>query len=967
MLSFKQKTAGSKILPFAFISSAIVIISYALSIFSSEYFMCSLYSAIYFVAIDWTLVLFFYYATLMVGRDEHPVFKAISRIFTVYAVADTAIELINPFYEISIRYIPLASKIVHFGYDKMFLYDVHLVMSYVMVAGVLLLYTYKSLSVPFEYRNQYRLVVFGMLLIVGINALFLFMPGDEIYNLLDTSIICYSVVAYFVYYSAFKYVDGFLLKDLSQGIVQKSNQGVILFDYDDRLILLNEKISEIMKNFDLQRFSSLSEFLHKTGISEKILEKENYSFQYNLNSSDVLRCDHTMLLNRSGKKLGHLFTFIDVSKETDILTGFHNLNDFKDYYHKNRQRFTAPCVVVEFDTNNLAAINTSLGKDIGDKKVIELSELMRKYLPEDTYFIRGIEASLVGVTYGKLEDVEKACEKIAVEYSVSLQYGIYVTTQETDDIINAIELCTQTINTKKLMDMSSSHSDILVSLIKALQECDSDTEEHVKRTQLMGARLGKRIGLNDTQMSSLSLLCLLHDIGKIGIPLEILNKPGKLTEDEFALIKTHAEKGYQIVMSTREFRVIGDMVLHHHERWDGKGYPSGLSKESIPLLSRIISVVDAYDAIVSDRSYRRGRSHNEAIAELNKNAGTQFDPYIVSEFVQMMGVEDEDNTVVPELAFNNIKKDEQVYNHPILNTHLVNYARYVLSEKMIIIEIDSNFEKMTGYTKEDIEREDINQIDLVPEDDRADYLLLVNEILARHQVAFTEHRLLRKDGKTIFVMCIGRIYYDSVAKEERSEIFVCDTSDTLFAKNYTKQEEQRSMERLQAWQETYRKDSLTGLLVRSAFQNDVEEKLLLNKYKTVFMMIDVDNFKTYNNTYGHDVGDAVLISLARSIVSSVKPIDLVCRMGGDEFAAALFFNDDVSVQTIHRRIAQIYYHIQDMLKQDYQDASISMGVSVSGEGIDTFRKLYKAADTALYESKKAGKKRATYSGEFKKH
>ena len=129
---------------------------------------------------------------------------------------------------------------------------------------------------------------------------------------------------------------------------------------------------------------------------------------------------------------------------------------------------------------------------------------------------------------------------------------------------------------------------------------------------------------------------------------------------------------------------------------------------------------------------------------------------------------------IPELpSFKDVEVASPIdINHVILNTKLVNYSRYLLDSTMRIVEIDYNFENITGYTSEDIKYSVIHQIDLLPEEDRADYLLLVNETLAKHQVAFTKHRLQRKDGKTKNVMCIGRVYYDSVVKEEKSEIFI---------------------------------------------------------------------------------------------------------------------------------------------------------------------------------------------------
>ena len=131
------------------------------------------------------------------------------------------------------------------------------------------------------------------------------------------------------------------------------------------------------------------------------------------------------------------------------------------------------------------------------------------------------------------------------------------------------------------------------------------------------------------------MLAKLHDIGKVGIPEEILSKPGELTKEEYEIIKTHAEKGYRIAMFNPELKKIAPCILAHHERYDGTGYPLGLKGNDIPLLARIINVVDSYDAMTNKRVYKGSLSAEEAKKELKKNSGTQFDPMIVEEFLEL--------------------------------------------------------------------------------------------------------------------------------------------------------------------------------------------------------------------------------------------------------------------------------------------------------------------------------------------
>ena len=147
---------------------------------------------------------------------------------------------------------------------------------------------------------------------------------------------------------------------------------------------------------------------------------------------------------------------------------------------------------------------------------------------------------------------------------------------------------------------------------------------------------GESMGLAHEEIDKLHLFCMLHDIGKIGISDQILKKPGKLTDEEWEEMKKHPEIGYRIAMSSPDFANVAEFILSHHERWDGKGYPRGLKGESIPIHSRILAVVDAYDAMTQDRVYHKAISHQEAIDEIIRCSGTQFDPLVVKMFVREM-------------------------------------------------------------------------------------------------------------------------------------------------------------------------------------------------------------------------------------------------------------------------------------------------------------------------------------------
>ncbi len=174
--------------------------------------------------------------------------------------------------------------------------------------------------------------------------------------------------------------------------------------------------------------------------------------------------------------------------------------------------------------------------------------------------------------------------------------------------------------------------DIVKTLTSILDKKDSYTSTHSADVSTISMKLAKYIGLSDEEVQAVGLSALLHDIGKIYTPDNILTKPARLTDTEFSMIQAHPVNGAKLLGDLRSFSLAKDMGMHHHERWDGKGYPDTLAKEEIPFGARIVAIADTYDAMTSDRSYRKGLSHETALAEIAKYAGTQFDPELAEKF-----------------------------------------------------------------------------------------------------------------------------------------------------------------------------------------------------------------------------------------------------------------------------------------------------------------------------------------------
>ena len=205
--------------------------------------------------------------------------------------------------------------------------------------------------------------------------------------------------------------------------------------------------------------------------------------------------------------------------------------------------------------------------------------------------------------------------------------------------INSVELLARVrclVRTKRLNDELVNVENAIIALATAIEAKDPYTEGHVDRVANYALILGKEAGLAPWELQALRKAAILHDVGKIGIDESILLKPGSLTEEEFNQLKTHSVIGERICRPLGQDRLILEVIRHHHERYDGKGYPDGLAGEDIPIAARIMAVVDAYDALTSDRPYRARRSQEQAVEILKQEAGKQFDPKLATAFVSLL-------------------------------------------------------------------------------------------------------------------------------------------------------------------------------------------------------------------------------------------------------------------------------------------------------------------------------------------
>jgi diguanylate cyclase (GGDEF)-like protein len=332
----------------------------------------------------------------------------------------------------------------------------------------------------------------------------------------------------------------------------------------------------------------------------------------------------------------------------DNLTGLYN----RAYFAQELARLgkdlsrSTPISIISIDIDGLKLINDMLGHKAGDELLIMAAKIISMPFRKIDMIARigGDEFSIIlpGTDYQaalvkkaeivKLTDKhndEKPSTKMNMSIGVATSEGI-----EGENIYDVYRRADENMYEYKVIHTDSPKSGVVDILLTALSERDFMAQGHSKRLTDLAVMMADKMNLSDDERRNLILLAKAHDLGKVGIPDKILFKPRKLSEEEYEKMKEHVRIGNKIAARSKELFYIANLILHHHEFWDGNGYSDGLKGEEIPLECRIFSIMDAYDAMISTRPYRDKISKKEAIAELRKHSGTQFEPRLVDEFLK---------------------------------------------------------------------------------------------------------------------------------------------------------------------------------------------------------------------------------------------------------------------------------------------------------------------------------------------
>ena len=560
-----------------------------------------------------------------------------------------------------------------------------------------------------------------------------------------------------------------------------------------------------------------------------------------------------------------------------------------------------------------------------------------------------------------------------------------------------------TAKTRESEELSRLHFATAEALATAIDAKDQTTHCHVRRVQIYAAGLGKILGLSRAEIAALKAGALLHDVGKLAVPAHIINKPGRLTQAEFEKMKIHTTVGAQILSRVDFPYPVLPIVRHHHEQWDGLGYPDGLKAEQIPITARIISVVDCFDSVREDRPFRRGMTRDEAVAFLLRGSASQFDPRLVDLFIKHLpqfeseiaaaGLPQQlppDDTPEPlalgevdmvqtrergaYLAYDQIKSAHQevyalyeiartfgsslsvqntvevlvdkvgrvvpfqtciVYLYDELKgyatpAHVAGRNAQILSDKCV-----APGEGVTGFALAN--RCTINQLhpslDLAGLDIEGEYRSMASLPLFKDEMVlgalsvYSTELEQYTDDHMRFLETVARLASDALSN---------------------------SMQHAEA-ESNALTDQLTGLpnARYMALRFDEEaSRARRNARPFQVVMLDLDDFKLVNDTFGHKVGDKMLREMARIIHGQLREYDFLARYAGDEFIAIVQELEGNQVEDLTQRIetavSEFSLHVRGVGRAR---VGISVGTSTYGADGETLDQLLVTADQAMYRAK----------------
>ena len=561
-------------------------------------------------------------------------------------------------------------------------------------------------------------------------------------------------------------------------------------------------------------------------------------------------------------------------------------------------------------------------------------------------------------------------------------------------------------------EMADLHLATIEALALAIDAKDQTAQSHIRRVQVYATSIARGLGMSDTEIQGVKTAALLHDIGKLAVPEHILSKPGPLTQEEFQKIRVHPQVGAEIISAVPFPYPVAPLILSHHERWDGKGYPQGLKGEEIPLGARILSVVDYYDALTSDRPYHKAMTPEAAMALLQQEAGRALDPQVVQMFVKMapemehaaqtveqatprrLSLEPVNERGRPAVGFSpeTTAKTSTVFEDIAL-AHREIYALYEIAQTMgtslgvadtmalissklsnlvpfsacALFLFDEEADSLRCRFATGVEADAIGTMTVRAGQGLAGWVArnrrpLVN---ARPSAEFEAAGLAKSTS----------LQSALVAPLVFSDRFIGTLSVYSTQPDFYTDDHRRLLDRVseqasavihnsivfEQTQEDSLTDPLTGLPnTRFMFMHLTRELARAERLKAevALLVMDLDNFKEINDSHGHHVGDRALREVATVLRSGIRPYDICVRYAGDEFIVVL---SGCGADEAERKRVELQRTVDDVLFEARPGRrlplAISVGAAIYPQDGDSYESLLATADSRMYRDKQRRKQR----------